>query len=383
MDEIRAEFPALRQCAYLNTGSAGPLSARAAAIARQMLEDEAAFGRHGDAYFGELTRAAARCREGIASLLHCASSQVALTDGATSAMGAVVSAYDWHAGDQVIVTDGEHAGGLAALLAVRLRHGIQIVTIPAAPDLVVDAFERCVSRRTRMLVVSHVTWQRGEELPIAELCSRARAHEVFSLIDGAQSFGAIDIDVVDLGADAFGVSGQKWLCGPEGTGALYISDSAQANLVPAQPGYHAFELENGEVRWAPLPRQFESSGLSLPLLAALDVALNVAIERGIAWIESRTSALAFLCRTELVSALPAESITTPTARSGLSSFRFPGRDARELQRALAALGIVVRATHEKYCLRVSTAYFNNDDDLARLREALASVLSVRGATWSA
>jgi selenocysteine lyase/cysteine desulfurase len=104
----------------------------------------------------------------------------------------------------------------------------------------VEAFARAFTPRTRVLAITHVTNSIGDMLPVAELCRAARERDVLSMVDGAQTFGALDVDLVALGADFYSGSAHKWPCGPKETGVLYVSarvqDRIHASLVSLYPG---------------------------------------------------------------------------------------------------------------------------------------------------
>ncbi|MHB1891843.1 MAG: aminotransferase class V-fold PLP-dependent enzyme, partial [Acidimicrobiales bacterium] len=92
--------------------------------------------------------------------------------------------------------------------------------------------------------LSHVSYSTGEVLPISEIVVEAHERGVLVVVDGAQSFGALPVDVVALGADFYSAPGQKWLCGPEGTGALYSSQAAVSQIRTTFASYGTVDAYN-------------------------------------------------------------------------------------------------------------------------------------------
>ena len=140
----------------------------------------------------------------------------------------------------------EHPGGLGPLWALRERLGVEIEVVDVGDggdaDAVVAAFSRALERPARALVVSHVLWTTGAVLPVARLGDLARDAGAVSVIDGAQSAGAIPVVLEDLGVDAYAVPGQKWLLGPEGMGALWVRRGLADAVTPATAGYLAYAV---------------------------------------------------------------------------------------------------------------------------------------------
>ena len=161
-----------------------------------------------------------RARETAARLIGAAPQDVALTQNTTHGMNLGTASIDWREGDEVISATTEHPGCLVPLHNLRARSGVkvQLVSPPVTPEKV----ESALTPRTRLVALSHVDWTSGEILPLREICALARARDVLTLIDGAQSVGNVPVDVPASGADMYAFTGHKWILGPEGMGALYV-----------------------------------------------------------------------------------------------------------------------------------------------------------------
>ena len=218
--------------AYLNAGTLGPLPRRSGEATvrwtRRLVEE----GRSSKALFKELLALRETVRAEIAALLNAPDGSLALTTATTDGCNIVVTGLGIDPGDEVVTTDSEHPGLFGALLASGATLRIaDIRERPAAEAL--GLLEQQISERTRLVALSHVSWLTGAILPIKELAGRG----IPLLVDGAQAAGAIPVDVQDLGCDFYTVSAQKWLLGPEATGALFVRPERVEALRMTFPSY--------------------------------------------------------------------------------------------------------------------------------------------------
>ncbi len=210
-EEARAQFPVLERFAYLQAGSVGPL-ARATIDAMQAEEERGLReGRGSFAGFTRLLDAREVLRAEVAALVGVDACNVALTASTTDGCNVVLSGLELEPGDEVITTTDEHFG----LLGPLHMSGAKVVVAEPEPERILAA----VTSRTRLIALSHVLWTTGAILPVDDLRAESGLP---MLVDGAQSVGAVPVDA--SGVDFYTISGQKWLCGPEGTGALVVMD---------------------------------------------------------------------------------------------------------------------------------------------------------------
>ncbi len=322
---------------------------------RRALED----GRFGRALFGRVMEQRARLREELAGLIGADPDSIALTTSTTEGCNAVVSGLRLGREDEVVTTDSEHPGLLGALRVSGARvRTARVSEAPAAEAASIVAAE--ITSRTRLLAVSHVIWTTGQIIPIAELAGRG----IPVLVDGAQSAGAIPVDVAALGCDFYTVSGQKWLLGPDSTGGLYVGRDWHGRLAITSPSYLCWENPVELVPW-PDARRFESAWTPPASVAGLLAALELAREVGETRF-ARARSLAERCREAVASR--AEVITEP-GQATLVSFR-PEDAADEVVRRLEERGVVVRDLPGLGWVRASCGYWTSDADLERLATGL-------------
>src|SRR5947209_922949 len=223
---LREEFPVFERLAYLNAGTDGPVPRRGAEAAAAQLRNELEHGRSRRAHFDSMLERAQALRRRMASLLGASEDEVALTHSTTDGVNTVMSALALGRGDEVLTSDEEHPGLLAPLALARRRRGFDVRFVPF------DELANEVGPRTKLVACSHVSWVGGKVAPAALAQTGAQL-----LLDGAQGLGAVAVDVDDLGCDFYAASGQKWLCGPDGSGYLYVRAGVADQLDPPWPGY--------------------------------------------------------------------------------------------------------------------------------------------------
>jgi L-cysteine/cystine lyase len=351
-DEVRSEFPVLDRLAYLNTGSVGPLAKRTAAAMATRLAAELEEGRGGIAQFLDVTELRGRLRAAIAALIHVPVENVALTSSTTEGCNIVLGGLDLGPDDEVVTTDVEHFG-LAGPLGVSEAR----VRVARIRDRQADeAFELIraeVGPKTRLLALSHVAWTTGHVLPIREL---KQATGLPVLVDGAQSVGALPVRVGEL--DFYTVSGQKWLCGPDATGALYVSDPEALRI--SKPSYFAqdgFEPDGSFTVRAGAAR-FDPGWIPPASLVGLEAALGGLPE----WRFERAAKTARHARERLGEHV---DLVTEPGQAGLISWRVEG-DASEAAARAWKQGVVIRDLPGLNWLRASIGYWTSDEDIERL-----------------
>jgi L-cysteine/cystine lyase len=349
-EEARAQFPVLDRFAYLNAGSAGPLPQAAVDAARAALERDLAEGRSGTAYIEEMLEQRERIRGLIADVLGTAADLVALTDSTTRGIQTVVAGLGLGAEDEIVTTDEEHFGLIGELRASGAR-----VVVTGADE---EALLAAVTPRTRLVAVSHVLWTTGRRLDLARL---RQPDGPPLLVDGAQSAGAIPPALT--GADFYTVSAQKWLCGPDPSGALFVRDPERLRI--AFPNLFGTQSHEDDGTYVPKDgaRRFDSGWIGVPGLAGLEAALAVHPD----WRYDGAAKTTARCR-ELLA--PLVDVVTPADQATLVSFRPPGNPT-DLVTALAGRGVLVRELPGRNLVRASCGWWTSENDLCRLADGLA------------
>ncbi|MGI8845302.1 MAG: aminotransferase class V-fold PLP-dependent enzyme [Thermoleophilaceae bacterium] len=352
--DLRSHFPVLERVSYLNSGSVGPIPREAAEAAQSEIADQLVGGRGGKASFERGAELGNQLRSRIARLMNADDGEIALTGATTDGVNAVLAGLDLNGGDEVLTTDEEHPGLLAPLGLAKLRHGITVRVVPFTE------IAGAVTAETKLIACSHVSWVNGRVVDVDGL----RASGVPVLLDGAQGIGAVPVDVRALGCDFYAGSGQKWLCGPIGSGYLYVRADRISDLHPAAPSYGSLSdplraielpLKDGAARY--------DGGLPAVHAAWALASLDVLEQPGIDAVCERAAGLA----TRLAAALADQRLTVaPRGASTLVSWEVADPEASVA--SLLEEGFSVRNLPGTPYLRAAVGAWCSEQELDRLAE---------------
>ena len=378
IERLRQELPATRQRLYLNTGTFGPLPACSVEAMQQSLQSDLQDGRLGMTFFERMGATYEAARQGVARLLHVDNEEIALTDNTGEGLNIISYGLNWQAGDEIITTNHEHISLLAPLYQLRARYGVEVRVADLgerAERPVLKAVADLVTPRTRLIALSHVTWSTGSRLDVAEVGYMGREHGIPVLVDGAQSAGAIPLDLHALGVDFYAIPGQKWLCGPDGTGALYVRREALNYVTSTYVGYWSAEdAHAAEWKLQENAKRFEVGGRQTAAVAAQARSLQWLEETvGHDWLFARIAELNHYAAQTLPGVPGLRLLSPRPGDSGLLSFTLEGKDPEQI---VAYLGeqhrIAIRSIPDNGSLRVSTGFYNTEAEIDTLVRALTA-----------
>ncbi len=241
---------------YLNTGTLGPCRRETLEASMKAWEELESFpvkfyGKSGAEELAEKTRTTA------ARFLGCDLSEMLITTSTTNGMNAIAQGMRLKAGDRILTTDQEHGGGILCWEYYAKYYGVilDIIKIPPGEnnaDAILNRINENIKKETKLISISHVFSSTGLRMPVKEISSLARLKGILCIVDGAQAAGAINVNVKELGCDAYATSGHKWLMGPKGTGLLYLSKGVHDIIRPMQfeQSYNTYNDGNGVVNLA-------------------------------------------------------------------------------------------------------------------------------------
>jgi len=304
-------------------------------------------------------------REKLGRLVNAEGRDLAVIQNATMGMNFVANGLDLKRGDEVILTDREHPGGISGWQERAKRDGIMVkqvaIPIPANdPDQLVKLFDAAMTPRTRVLAFPHIISSCAVVLPAKRLTELAHAHGCLSVIDGAQAIGQIKIDLQDLGCDSYFASPHKWLLAPAGNGMFYIRHDQQDRIWTTLCSFAWDDRQDGMYR-------FMQYGTGNPsLLAGLDAALDFHFGLGPERVQGRIRFLADRLRTGLQQ-IPRARISSPVhpeLADATVVHRIEGIPAAKLEEKLwQARWIRTRSQGDQLGVRQSCQIYNSEAEI--------------------
>jgi isopenicillin-N epimerase len=316
-------------------------------------------------------------RKALAAFLRATPEEIVITRNTSEANNMVSSGLDLKAGDEVIVFVDNHPSNLTAWREKAKRFGFTVVEIPQVnphPGMehYLSAYRKAITPRTKVLTFTHLSSSVGDLFPAKELCALAREHGVMSLVDGAQSFGLLDVNITDMSPDFYTGSAHKWPCGARECGVLYINARVHKHIWPSI--YSAYPGAVG------ISRTFESFGQrDEATMIAFREALEFQTRVGRAAIEKRSRELANQLIAGL-SKLPDVKVWTspnPSLNAAVVSFLPGPLNPQRLGQALYEkdkIGTAGRGGGDRGGLRASPHFYNSPEEIDRLVSAVSRYL---------
>jgi L-cysteine/cystine lyase len=382
---LRHQIPATSQVRYFNAGWAGPMPRPVSHAIEQQLQLESTFGTSAPPARERYTAAIADARAAFARILGADLDEVALTENTTRGLNIVLSglADRLGSGDQVLTTDAEHHSVLVPLYELRQRNGLEVTFAHLDPSGgaagVLNALNDALTPRTKLIVLSHIMYTTGVCVPIAAIQRLARERDVRVLVDAAQTPGHLALDMHGWDCDYYAVPGHKWLLGPGGTGALYVRSVLIPDLPPTHSSLHAavsFDTHGGYEPNIDDAAKYELSSFNGPLMVGATAAVDFLDSIGMANIAGRITMLADRFRDGLATISGVELVSPPSGdlACGLVVFAVNGRPSEPIADHLwQRHKVVLRSVPEPPALRVSIDFFNTEEEVDDLLEAIRRI----------
>lgn len=387
VERARAETPGCRNVIHFNNAGAAlqPRPVLDAVLAHLRLEAE--IGGY------EAADRAEEALEGvyasIARLINGSPDEIALIENATRAWDMAFYSLRLGPGDRILTAQAEYASNVIAFLQIAARTGAEIVVVPSDETgaLSVEALERLVDERTKLIAVTHVPTNGGLVNPAAAIGSVARRHGIPFLLDACQSVGQMPIDVAEIQCDMLSATGRKFLRGPRGTGFLWVRRQWIERLEPPFLDLHAAtwtSTQGYEIRRD--ARRFENWESYIAGRLGLAAAAEYALAIGLEPIWARVKLLAETLRRSL-GEIPGVAVRDlGRERCGIVTFTTEGLSAKDLRRMLAE-GRINTTTSSVFStrydmtargldllLRASVHYYNTEDEISRFCEIVRQAL---------
>ena len=387
IQKFRSETRGTSECTHFNNAGASLPPDEVVETVIHYLNEEAALGGYEMEY---------KYREQlenvyllIARFIHAERDEVAIVENASMAWGLAFNGIEFKKGDVIITSEMEYVTNLLGFLNAEQTHGIQIKVIPndVYGNFSLQALEDAITAQTRLIAITHIASTAGVVLPVIEIGKIARKHNILYLVDACQTVGQIPVNVKEIGCDILSTTGRKYLRAPRGTGFLYVRKEIQDSLkILFMDGHtaqlineNAFEIRNDARRF----ELFEKSrALTLGLGKAVEYAMNIGVGR----IWQRIQFLAAVMRRQLGDIDGITVHDNGEQKSGIVTFTVDGVGSSHVKSELGEKKIHVSVGLAKSTLiymnrnslstvvRASVHYYNTEEEINRMCEALESIV---------
>ncbi len=375
IQDIRRQLHLRDEVIALNAGSWGPLCQAARIAILQGYTDEGS--SRGDDPNSMLAKGSGLARYSevvsdakavLARFLECSETEIALCDSTTTGMNIFMWGYDWEPGDEIIAGSLENPAAKVPLMVLAKRRGVKLTYISQNGDTISE-LQDAISDRTRMVLLSDVNFANGARVDLREASKIAHSHGALLLADGIQAVGTSYVDVNKLGVDGYAMARHKFMCGPDGAGALYVSKNAMEHIHPTYSGvFSDANHGSGELTYPDSAQRYEVSTRPLPVIQGGTASTE--------WIMDKVSAPFIVEHTEelyknLWDGLnDASKVDLVSARdqNSLLSFRVDGYESKEVVDEMRNQYIFSRTVGalDPPTVRLAIGFWNRESDIEKI-----------------
>ena len=378
--KLREQIPTTQRMTYLNTGWAGPSPVSVVDAISRRLEYESYNGPTSVEVLDSGEAIDLEAREAVAGLMGASADEVLLTSSTTDGINTVMTGLPWSEGDEIVTCNLEHSSILLPSYQQQRLRGVKVNVLTLAPgeahESILAKVEDAITDRTRMVFFSHIEYSTGLRMPIEGIRQLTAGRDIWMLIDGAQGAGHVSVDVGEIDCDFYAMPGQKWLLGPDGTGALYIRRSMIPLVEPVRVSgkwVTSYDHDGGVEPDTDNIDKLIVGTSSAPLRAGFVEGIRFVRAVGVAAIEERATSLAAMLK-ERLAAMAHVKVLSPMCgpgQSGLTTFTVAGRDPEQTARQLwDTHRMVIRDVKYPSCLRASLDFFNTEEEVEILADAV-------------
>ena len=325
-------------------------------------------------YRKQFTEDRKKAVEALAAFTGVSPAEIGITRNASESNNIVVNGFDLKAGDEIILWDQNHpSNGLAwEQRAKRYGFSIKKVSVPDDPQTIPDLvkpFINAITEKTKLIAFSHISNTSGIALPANLICLMARNKNVLTLVDGAQSFGAVDLDLKAMGCDFYTGSTHKWFMGPLENGILYVNKESIPKLWPniVSVGWKEENLSVDE-RYCALGQRNEATLAGIPETVRFHQTIGKKV------IQARIFSLNKYLKEQIRIKIPTVTFVTPVSgefSAGITNINLPGKKPADVTQKLYELhGIATAPTGG---IRIAPHIYNTLSDMDKIVKALGSL----------
>jgi L-cysteine/cystine lyase len=377
-NNVRSHFTFPEDYHYLNTGTMG-LSPKQVTFAYKKAIDELNSSGKYDQYKAPLQQA-------LAEFAGCSPNEIALTGNVTEGINVAVWSLPLKEGDEVILSDQEHAGNAIPWLNRAKRDGlkISIVKIGKTGSETLANLAKLSGPRTKVIALPHICCTTGTILPISGIVSLARGLNAYTVIDGAHGAGMLNLNLDKMGVDFYSSCFHKWMLGPKGSGWLYVNRNQLGMIASAYVGAHSdagWSFEDSKVEYKGIKpdtaMRYTYGTQSDPLFAASLASIKFLNDMGMSKVAKKIKSLGSKLCEDLLEIPTVEVLNSVKKRehAGIISFRPLNSPLETVLTELSAKKFRVREVRESGmdCIRISTHIYNTEEEINELVSLIRTV----------
>ena len=367
---MREQFSLTHDRVYFNNGTMGPSPDPVLNAVINGMKEVELTGEHREADGASL-------REKISNLVGALPEEIALTHNTTEGINIVAEGLPLRSGDEVIITTHEHVGNALPWLNRSRLDGIVIKSFAPLKTAasVLMQIDALMTSKTKVIVVPHLSCTTGQVFPIEEIAALAHAKNIWCFVDGAHGTGMIPLSLRAWGVDFYASCGHKWICGPKGTGYLYVKkellDIVEAKFVGAysDTGWSLTSNPPHISGLAPTAHRYDYGTQNTALYAGFSAAIDFFNQIGMQKINAYGCDLTQTLQDELLKHEAEIELLTPTetkSHAMMTSFRFrTGKDYTQFAALAGKSGFRVRQVPEAglNAIRISTHLYNSKTEV--------------------
>jgi selenocysteine lyase/cysteine desulfurase len=310
-------------------------------------------------------------------MLGVTADEIALTRNTSEGTNIIVHGLELKTGDEVVITDHNHPSNNDSWKVRARREGFVVKSVPVpvparSVDELLGSIERAITPRTKVIAVTHLTNTTGVLYPVREIAALARAKGIFVHVDGAQSCGALDVNLKEIGCDSYSASAHKWLMGPLEAGVLYVRADRIAQIWPSIVTAGWSDNLKGALKFEVFGQRDD------PRVVAVEAAVDFVTLIGMRNVETRMRALADRAKTGLVQLGNVEMKTAMDSRvsAGVVKFKLknaPTKRAYDTLWERSRLGIAMTGGGDSEGLRFSPQIYNSMEEIDRAVAAVRAL----------
>ena len=371
-EKIRALFPAAEIYTYLNSAAVAPIPTVSVEAVHRQLKD---VSENGTVNYQDWINTKNRARDLAAKMLNVRAEQIAFMRNTSDGISSVANGLKWQKGDNIVSFLREFPANFYPWRRIRDAFGVELRLCPERNGRIdLDEFIGLIDEKTKVVAISAVQFASGFRADLKRIGQEAQKRDALFVVDIIQGFGAIPFDLPAQMVDAAAGASHKWLCSPEGSGILYLSDRARERIEPTLVGWISVEepwiFEDLEQDFKPNALAWESGTGGSALFYGLEQSLKLLDETGLKNIAEYLEDLTdYLC--ELLMGKNYEIISSREKgeKSQIVCIKHRGSlTSNEIAKQLEKEKIIVSPRGDR--LRIAPHFFNNREDIEKLIEAL-------------